>query len=94
MDKQTYLYMKERVNKAEEIQEKIEHLSRLLLNVKGKRFQNITINYVTDGFRTTTMTKGRIPDVYSGELEARMINALIDVTKAEISRLEQELAEL
>ncbi|MCR8979508.1 hypothetical protein [Brevibacillus laterosporus] len=69
------------IKEAREIVEKIEGLKEW-------------VNNASNGSSTIEWDFEQLSNVYQAEVEAHMINAFIDVTKAEIKRLEKELAEL
>jgi hypothetical protein len=93
MDPKTLLYMGQRVDLAREIQKKIDHLKgRLAMVIKG--FQRINISYDSTTFSMSDFnTKVETMD-YITFTEAYMINLYFDMTRDQVKRLEQELAEL
>ncbi|MED1787588.1 hypothetical protein P4V47_08720 [Brevibacillus laterosporus] len=82
------------IKKARDIAEKIEALKEWIDVVKGVSFKTIIIKSHYRGFSTSKWGSEYRPNKYNSEVEAYMINAFIDITKAEIARLERELAEL
>ncbi|WPS86499.1 hypothetical protein SMD22_18575 [Brevibacillus halotolerans] len=94
MDIKTLEYMEKRAEAGRSIVKQIEKLQNCLVLVKGQSFSCIDIRVSSSEIRTTTWGAKQLPNDYFAEVEAKMINAFIDVTKAEIKRLEKELAEL
>lgn len=86
--------MEELIKKARRIVETIERLKESINKVTGFLFENVVIHVDRrDFYISEWSSKQRLND-YNAEVEAYMINAFIDITKAEIARLERELAEL
>ncbi|MGG0792605.1 hypothetical protein ABE137_01030 [Brevibacillus laterosporus] len=86
--------MEELIKKARDIVGRIEILKGRINKVTGGFFENIEIHVSHRSYCTSEWnSKQRLND-YNAEVEAYMINAFIDITKAEIAHLERELAEL
>ncbi|MCR8978726.1 hypothetical protein [Brevibacillus laterosporus] len=82
------------IKKARRIVETIEILKDRIHKVTGVLFENVVIHVYRRAFDISEWnSKQRLND-YNAEVEAYMINAFIDITKAEIERLEKELADL
>lgn len=94
MDIKTLEYMEERAQKGREIVNRISELQRHLSKVTGNSFQRISIEVDSSSIKGTGWNATKVQNDYHAEFEASMLNAFIDITKAEIKRLEQELAEL
>jgi hypothetical protein len=94
MDRKTLEYMEERAVKGREIVNRITELERNLSQVKSGSFQCIDIKVDSTTIRGTAWGTSKVANDYQTEFEASMLNAFIDMTKVEIQRLEQELAEL
>jgi len=94
MDRKTLKYMEERANRGREIVNRISELERHLIKVSNRSFQCIDIKIDSGTIRGTEWGSSKVANDYRAEVEASMLNAFIDMTKAEIQRLEQELAEL
>lgn len=94
MDRKTLEYMTDRVEKAMDIVDQIDLFNKRLDAIKSKEFKSIGIKYESTGFELTKWGSSQVENNYSAEVEAHMLNAFIDVTMAEINRLEKELEEL
>ncbi|TPG93542.1 hypothetical protein EEL32_00365 (plasmid) [Brevibacillus laterosporus] len=94
MDIKTLEYMEKRAEAGRSIVKQIEKLQGRVVLVKGKSFSCIDIKVNSSEIRTTKWGSTQLPNDYSAEVEAKMINSYIDVTNIEIKRLEKELAEL
>ena len=94
MDRKTLEYMTDRVKRGMDIVDQIDLLIKQMDLVKGKWFKSINILYDSTGFELTRWGSSQVENNYSAEVEAHMLNAFIDVTIAEINRLEKELEEL
>ena len=94
MDRKTLEYMTDRVKKAMDIVDQIDLLIKRIEAVKSKQFKAIAIKYNSTGFELTRWGSSQVENNYSAQVEAHMLNAFIDVTIAEINRLEKELEEL
>jgi hypothetical protein len=94
MDMKTLLYMEARAGKARELVNRIEKLQGLLNQTQSNKFKCIRIAIDSNTVELTRWGSKQVPNDYSSEVEANMLNSFIDVTKAEIKRLEKELAEL
>ncbi|PPB10874.1 hypothetical protein [Brevibacillus laterosporus] len=82
------------VQKARDIVETIERLKKRINKVTGLSFKNVVIYFDRGSFSISDWNSKQCPNDYNAEVEAYLINAFIDITKAEIERLERELAEL
>ncbi|MDN9011074.1 hypothetical protein [Brevibacillus laterosporus] len=84
------------IKKARDILERIEELKERINKVKGCLFGHIVIYFGIEesSFSMSDWSSKQRSNDYNDEVEAYMINAFIDITKAEIARLERELAEL
>mgnify|MGYP001073571428 FL=1 len=94
MDRKTLEYMTDRVERAMDIVDQIDLLIKRIDVVKGKGFKSIAIKYDSTGFELTKWGSSQVENNYSAEVEAHMLNVFINVTMAEINRLETELEEL
>lgn len=94
MDIKTLVYMEERAKKGREIVNRISELKLHLHKVTSKSFQCIDIKVDSHSIRGTEWGASKVPNDYQAEFEASMLNSFISITKTEIKRLEQELAEL
>ncbi|AGR47401.1 hypothetical protein EMERY_70 [Brevibacillus phage Emery] len=96
MDIQEIERMEGLIKKARDIVERIEELKESINKVKGCLFGHIVIYFVgiEESFSMSDWSSKQRSNDYNAEVEAHMINAFIDVSKAEIKRLERELAEL
>ncbi|MEK5171794.1 hypothetical protein NST63_00870 [Heyndrickxia sp. FSL W8-0496] len=94
MDRKTLEYMTDRVERAMDIVDQIDLLIKQMDLVKGKCFKSINILYDSTGFELTKWGSSQVENNYSAEVEAYMLNVFINVTMAEINRLEKELEEL
>lgn len=91
MDIKTLEYMEKRAKQGRQLVEQIERLKNRIHLVKGSRGIELDVN---GGLIRTSRSNDKQLSEYAAHVEASMINAFIDITQAEIKRLEQELAEL
>ncbi|MED1786191.1 hypothetical protein P4V47_01460 [Brevibacillus laterosporus] len=86
--------MEELIKKARDIVETIERLKERINKVTGLLFRNVVIYFEQERVSMCDWSSEQRSNDYNAEVEAHMINAFIDITKAEIEHLEKELAEL
>ncbi|MFB0831048.1 hypothetical protein ACEU2D_15765 [Brevibacillus laterosporus] len=86
--------MEELIKKARDIVKRIEKLKGRINKAKGLLFEHIVIYFEIQSFSMSDWSPEQRSNDYNAEVEAHMINVFIDITKAEIERLERELAEL
>ncbi|CAM5794768.1 hypothetical protein [Brevibacillus borstelensis] len=91
MDIKTLEYMEQRAKQGRQLVEKIERMKGRISLAKKSRGIDLDVNGGT--IRTSRSNEKQLTE-YAAHVEASMINAFIDVTEAEIKRLEQELADL
>ncbi|XOS91820.1 hypothetical protein ACLMAB_26065 [Brevibacillus laterosporus] len=86
--------VEELIKKARDIVERIERLKERINEVTGLLFRSVVIYFEQGRVSMCEWSSEQRPNDYNAEVEAYMINAFIDISKAEIAHLERELAEL
>lgn len=87
MDRKTLEYMKERVEKAEEIIARLDHLTKIASDLaKHPEYADITVHTGSSLFRVWQHQHGRMLN--------KIVDSIINSVADEIAHLEQELAEL
>ncbi|MBY0088422.1 hypothetical protein [Brevibacillus brevis] len=93
MDLKTLEYMEQRAKQGRELAERILELKSRISRVKGNSLHCIDFKIGSGTLRTSQWDDKQISE-YQAHIEASMINVYIDITNAEIQRLEKELFEL
>lgn len=93
MDIKTLEYMEQRAKQGRELVDRVVELKSRISSVKGNNLHCIDFKIGSGTLRTSQWDKKQVFE-YQAHIEASMINVFIDITTAEIKRLEQELAEL
>ncbi|ARK32172.1 hypothetical protein [Halalkalibacter krulwichiae] len=95
MDRRTFAYMADRVEKYRAVTNEILKLEKRLEQViDGKSLKCVRLAIESSNIDVTPWGFEGLKDVYEARVEAEMINAFVDVTKAEIKRLENLRAEI
>jgi len=93
VDLKTLEYMEQRAKQGRELVDRILELNSRISRVKGKNLNCIDFKIGSGTLRTSQWDDKQISE-YQAQIEASMINVYIDITNAEIERLEKELFEL